>query len=138
MADYDSPWKDAADHLLPGLLGFLFPEVGEDADWAEGYDPLEQELRKLAPEGETGKRLADKLVRVRSRSGDDRYLHLEVQGQPQTHFERRVFVYHYRGDDRFGLPTEMLVVLADDDPAWRPTTYAVQLKYTAWSSSSAR
>jgi hypothetical protein len=53
-----------------------------------------------------------------------------VQAQPQEGFGRRVYVYHYRGDDRFGLPVESLVVLADEDPDWRPNTYAVQLKYT--------
>ena len=32
----------------------------------------------MSPEGETGKRIADKLVKVHARSGDDRYLHTEL------------------------------------------------------------
>ncbi len=130
MADRDSPWKELLDHHLQPALAFLFPDVAEDVDWAHEQESLEQELRKMAPAAETGKRVADKLVKVRSRSGDDRYLHVEVQGQPQEGFPRRVYVYSYRGDDRFGVPVESLVILADDDPGWRPTQYEVRLKRT--------
>jgi hypothetical protein len=111
--DYDSPWKEVIDQQLRDVLAFCFPDVHE------AIDSLEQELRKLAPAGETGKRLADKLVKVRTRTGDDNYLHVEVQGERQAGFERRVYVYHYRADDRFGLPAEELVLLADDDPDWQ-------------------
>ncbi|MFO0841790.1 MAG: hypothetical protein U0797_05230 [Gemmataceae bacterium] len=128
--DLDSPWKEVVDHHLPAILALLAPEVHADIDWARDVEPLEQELRKMAPEGETGKRHADKLLKVRAKTGDERYLHVEVQAQPQEGFERRVFVYHYRGDDRFGLPPEAVVILADDDPDWRPTRYAVQLRRT--------
>ena len=38
--------------------------------------------------------------------------------------------YHYRADDRFGLPPEAVVILADDDPDWRPNAYAVRLEIT--------
>jgi hypothetical protein len=104
VAEYDSPWKELIDQKLPLLLALVAPDVEEEYDWALDYDSLEQELRKMMPAGETGKRLADKLFRARTRSGDDRYMLVEVQGQPQQLFERRAFVYHYRGDDRFGLP----------------------------------
>jgi hypothetical protein len=130
MPEYDSPWKEVVDQQTRLAFGFLFPLVEQDTDWSEEVDSLDHELRKMAPAGPTGRRLADKLLKVKSLSGDDRYLHFEVQAQPQGGFERRVYVYHYRGDDRFGLPVESLVVLADEDPGWRPTTYSVQLKYT--------
>jgi hypothetical protein len=130
MSSYDSPWKEALDLFLHLLLQFLFPDVEADIDWTQDYESLEQELRQIAPEGEVGLRLADKLIKVRTLSGDERILHLEVQAQPRKEFERRAYVYHYRGDDRFGVPPEALVILADDDPAWRPTTYQVRLKRT--------
>jgi hypothetical protein len=87
-------------------------------------------LRQIAVEGEVGLRLADKLIKVRTLSGDERILHMEVQAQPRKEFERRASIYHYRGDDRFGIPPDALVILADNDPTWRPTTYQVQLKRT--------
>jgi hypothetical protein len=128
MADRDSPWKEVLDDQLRPALEFLFAEVVEDIDWQHDPESLEQELRKLAPEGETGKRIADKLVKFRSLTGDDRYLHVEVQGKPEDDFPRRVYVYSYRAEDRFGVPVESLIILADEDPKWRPTTYRVQLK----------
>lgn len=130
MAEYDSAWKEAIDHRTEQVTALLFPDVGEDTDWTKEVEPLDAELQKLYPEGRAGKRLADKLLKVYSKTGDHRYLHYEIQGTPQDHFERRMFVYQYRGDDRFGLPVEALVVLADEDPKWRPTRYEVRLKRT--------
>jgi hypothetical protein len=130
MSNFDAPWKEALELYLRPLLALLFPKVEQDVDWSQGYESLEQEFRPLLPEGETGLRLADKLLRVHTLSGDERVLAVEAQAQHRPHFTRRVYVYHYRGDDRFGVPPEALVILADGDPNWRPTTYEVQLKYT--------
>src|SRR3954471_20859618 len=123
MPDYDSPWKEVLDQQPQRALGFLFPDVEAEIDWTHDVESLEQELRQIAPSGEVGDRLADKLLKVRTRSGDERILHAEVQGRKQDHFERRVYVYGYRSDDRFGIPAEALVVLADDNSTWRPTRY---------------
>ncbi len=130
MSDFDSPWKEALDEHLPLFLAQLTPEVEEDYDWARDVESLDVELRQLAAGSEVGKRLADKLLKLWTKGGDERYLHVEVQAQPQDGFERRVFVYQYRGDDRFGLPMEEIIILADDDPNWRPTRYVVELKRT--------
>ena len=69
---YDSPWKEVVDHHLPALLALLAPEVHGETDWSHDFEPLEQELRKMAPEGGTGKCLADKLVKARAKTGDGR------------------------------------------------------------------
>jgi hypothetical protein len=130
MSDYDSPYKELIDRHLRLVLSRLFPEVYADIDWTHEVESLDAELQQY-PEGKVGKRLADKLVKVRTLSGDDRYLHLEVQGDREDDFERRMFIYQYRGDDRFGLPMEALVILADESPSWRPTKYLVKLKRTS-------
>src|SRR5436190_238892 len=129
MTSFDSPWKEALDLYLRQLLALLFPKVEQEVDWSQGYESLEQEFRPMIPEGEMGLRLADKLIRIHTLAGDDRILNVEVQAQPRQEFPRRVYVYHYRSDDRFSGPPESLVVLADDDPGWRPTTYEVRLNY---------
>src|SRR4051794_22263930 len=98
MTSYDSPWKEALDHFLPLLLALLFPKVEREVDWTQGYESLEQEFRPMIPEGETGLRLADKLIRVHTTSGDERILDVEAQAQPRQSFPRRVYVYHYRSD----------------------------------------
>ena len=131
MPSYDSAWKELIDRALELALALLFPDVWAGIDWAQGYEALDPALRKIVPEGETGDRLADKLLLARAKgSGDPRLLHFEAQGKRQHEFERRVYGSNYRAYDALALPPEALVVLADDDPGWRPTRYEVALQRT--------
>ena len=43
--DYDSPWKEAIEHFFSDFMGFYFPEVHAQIDWAQPLVFLEQELR---------------------------------------------------------------------------------------------
>jgi hypothetical protein len=47
----------------------------------------------------------------------------EVQTEREAEFPRRVYVYNYRVFDRYNRPVASLVVLADDEPGWRPTEF---------------
>jgi hypothetical protein len=108
--DRDIPWTEVADHHLPAPLALLAPAVHCEIDWSHDFEPLEQGLRKMAPGGGAGKRLAEKLIKARARTGGQCYLQVEVQAQPEEGLERRLCVYHYRGDDRFGAPPEAIAV----------------------------
>jgi hypothetical protein len=128
VSDYDSPWKEALDRYFPLVLAFFFPEIFADIDWSRDYEALDQELQKLAPEGEVGRRRVDKLIKVyRKDTGDPVYLHIEVQSQEEEGFERRVYVYNYRIEDRYNQPVVSLVILGDDNPDWRPCRYVAGL-----------
>ncbi len=128
MSDYDSPWKEALDHYFPLFLAFFFPEIFAQIDWSRDYETLDTELQKLAPEGDVGRRRVDKLVKVyRKDTGDAVYLHVEVQSQEEAGFERRVYVYNYRAEDRYNQPVVSLVVYGDDNPNWEPASYAAGL-----------
>ncbi len=85
-ADTDTPWKEALDHELRSCLRLLFTGTDGYVDWTIDHESLDTELRKLWPEDELGKRLADKLVKVQNLAGDARYLHFEVQGQHRRTF----------------------------------------------------
>src|SRR4051794_32692463 len=105
MTDQDSVWKEVLEQELPDVLALLFPEVHADLDWARDTEALEQEMRKLHPQAATGKRIVDRLVKAYQKgTGDERYLHLEVQGQPEDDFPRRLHVYNYKAEDHFGQP----------------------------------
>src|SRR4051812_3705886 len=108
MTSYDSPWKESLYQHLRWLLLLLFPKLCERIDWREDYHSQEPELRKLAPEGAIGVRLADALIRVRLLTGDERILHAEAQAQAcdEQEFARRVDLYNYRARDQFALPVE--------------------------------
>ena len=127
MTDNDSPWKEMLEQQLPLALAFFFPLIDADLDWTQEYHILEQELRALYPAGETGKRIADCLAKAVSKEGDSRYMHGEVQGGVEADFPRRMHVYDYRAEDRFGQPVISFALLIDDDPDWRPDRYEATL-----------
>ena len=120
--DLDSPWKEAIEHAFPEFIDFYFPRASRQIDWARGYTFLDKELQKIARDGELGRRYVDKLVRVTTLAGEEDWLcvHIEVQGEVDHDFERRMFVYNYRIFDTYDRPVASLAVLADNDPTWRP------------------
>ncbi len=150
--DYDSPWKEAIERYFPDFLQFYFPTAHARIDWNQPYLFLDQELRAVVHDGETGKRVVDKLARVSCHSGQSEwvYVHIEVQGEQQETFAERMFVYHYRLFDRYRTPIASLAVLADDRANWRPEKFhyescgcQLELRFPVaklldWSGSEAR
>ncbi len=123
--DYDSPWKEAIEQFFADFLAFYFPDAHAQIDWGQPLLFLEQELRSAVRDAEVGKRVVDKLARVTRRGGSEEwiYIHLEIQGDEQSSFPERMFVYHSRLFDRYHKPIASLVLLADDREHWRPTVY---------------
>jgi hypothetical protein len=124
-ADYDSPWKEALDGYFEPFLALLFPDVHRHIDWERGYEPLDKEFQQVVREAEVGRRYVDKLVKVWTRDGAERWvlIHVEVQTARDPDFAQRLYVYNYRIFDRYNRAVVSLAVLADDDPDWRPDEY---------------
>src|SRR5437868_14789290 len=93
--EYDSPWKEAIERYFEAFVAFFFPEAHAGIDWSRGYEFLDTELQQVVRDAELGRRLADKLVKVWRRDGEEAWvlIHVEVQGEPDTGFERRMYVY---------------------------------------------
>ena len=123
--NYDTPWKEAVERYFPELMAFYFPAAHAQIDWDKEHVFLEQELAAIAQDAELGKRYVDKLVRVTRLNGQEDwiYIHLEIQGQAQTAFAERMFVYNYRIYDRFRRPVASMAVLADDSMNWKPQEF---------------
>ncbi len=123
--DFDSPWKEAVEDLFPAFMGFFFPTIHAAIDWSTGYEFLDKELEKIVRDATLGRRYADKLVKVFLNEGQETWLliHIEIQGYYDTAFPQRMYVYHYRIFDRYGVEVISLAVLSDDDPAYRPREY---------------
>jgi hypothetical protein len=124
-AEYDNPWKTIIELYFRQFLAFFFPMIEADIDWS--YPPifLDQELQKIVRDGEIGKRYADKLVQVRTLSGEDAIVvcHIEVQSQQEAIFPRRMLTYNYRLRDRYNCTIVSLALLADNSSTWRPSNY---------------
>ncbi|CAM5188517.1 hypothetical protein CDEF62S_04701 [Castellaniella defragrans] len=106
--DHDSPWKEALDLYLREALALLAPDLHAVIDWSCAPQFLDKELQSIGLPGKRGRRLADKLVRVRLRSGAEAWLlvHVEVQGRSRGHrvklrFARRMYEYRHLIQARF-------------------------------------
>uniref|UniRef100_Q3ARU8 Transposase (putative) YhgA-like domain-containing protein n=1 Tax=Chlorobium chlorochromatii (strain CaD3) TaxID=340177 RepID=Q3ARU8_CHLCH len=126
--DYDSPWKEAIELYFPEFMAFFYPNAFLAIDWSKPYHFLDQELRSILPEAENGKRIVDKLVQVHLLGGKERclYIQIEVQGNREADFPRRIFICNYRIFDKYGKPVASFVILTDSDSSWRPTTYSYE------------
>ncbi len=80
--DYDSPWKEAVEVYFEAFMLFFFPDIHAEIDWSMGYEFLDKELEKIVRDAETGRRHADKLVKVFLPDGKETWLiiHIEIQG----------------------------------------------------------
>ncbi len=130
MSDhYDSPWKDVLERYFPEFMAFFFPEAYAEIDWSRGYESLDQELQQVVREAESGKRYADKLMKVWRHNGEELYvvIHIEVQGQHDKQFPLRMYIYNYRLFDRHQQPVASFAILCDDSSEWRPEKYSHEL-----------
>lgn len=125
----DNAWKDVLQVWFPEFMAFFYPELYAQIDWSAGYETLDKELQAITTQSMLGKRFVDKLIKVKSLKGTELWvlLHIEVQGEKETHFEARLFEYYYRLWDRYHIPIATLAILADDNPAWRPNVYRSEL-----------
>lgn len=121
----DSAWKDILDQLFPDFLEFFFPEIHRDIDWSRGYESLKNELQPILLEAEVGKQVSDTLVKVHLLDGSETWvlIHVEVQGQPEAGFARRMFDYNARIGLRYGREVVSLAVLTDPSEGFRPDRY---------------
>jgi hypothetical protein len=123
--DFDMPWKAVIERFFELFLAFFFPELHADIDWSRGFTFLDTELQQITRDAELGRRLADKLVRVWMRDGEDLWLlvHVEVQAQEEPGFARRIYIYNHRIFDSYDHEVVSLAILADERPGWRPSAF---------------
>jgi hypothetical protein len=126
--NHDSPWKDTIDQFTRSLLEVTFPDVAAGIDWSVEPKSLEQELHEITPASEIGAKRVDKLLNVRLLDGTDQwlYIHIEVQMRYDPDLPKRLFIYHYRIFDKFGVHPLTLAILGDTSRKWRPTSYHYQ------------
>ena len=123
---YDNPLKEAIQHLLHRLLEWYFNAAYLEIDWSDPPEFLETELRQIAPSAQSGQRRADKLAKVRLKSGEHEFvlIHVELESNPEPDFDERMYVYNYRGYDLFRKPVASFAVLATSPRDWRPGTFS--------------
>ena len=116
----DILWKGILEEVFPDLLLFLFPDAESRFNMKRKVVFLDKELAELypAPEKNADTRFVDKLVKVYTKAGTVKYLliHIEVQGQYDMEFTKRMWTYFYRIYDRFlGQPVIPIAIFTGPD-----------------------
>ena len=127
--DYDNPWKEILESAFPEFMAFYFPQAHAAIDWSKGYSIKNTELRQVVRDAELGKRFADVLVEVTLLDGAEHwvYIHVEVQGERDNEFPKRIYVYNYRLYDRYNQPIASFAVLADQNEHWKPDHFGYDI-----------
>jgi hypothetical protein len=101
------------------------PEI----DWEKGYEFLDKELQKVAPDAKTGRRTVDKLVKVWLKDGTEIWtvIHVEIQGKADPGFAKRMYMYNYRLFDKHHKKIVSLAVLTDNRKNWKPDRYGYEV-----------
>lgn len=101
--DYDGLWKKIIEDLFQEFVLLFAPDLHQEIDFTKQPDFLKQELFQKFIEKTKGKLIADQIVKVFLKSGEEKWIliHVEVQGEPEIDFRKRMFQYFYRIYDRF-------------------------------------
>jgi len=134
--DTDTPWKEIMDVYFEDFVAFCWPSKYSEIDWEKGYKSLDKEVKKITRNAPVGNRVADKVMEVWHKNGQKAAIlvHIEIQGRQRKSEQdigERMLVYRYRLRDLYNTPIASVVILIDNDPEWRPTSY----KEEFWGSS---
>jgi len=117
-SDYDTQWKEVISSLFPDFIKFFLPKAYKAIDFKQPIEFLEQELHLLiADKYKSGKVINDKLVKVKLKNGDDKWIliHIEIQSSFESNFDERMFTYFYRIYDRYNQKITALAIYTGQD-----------------------
>jgi hypothetical protein len=94
--NYDYWWKKLTTDFTSDFIQFFFPILFNHIDWHYPPEYLEQELIAAFSAINGGKKIADKLIRLRLKNGKMKFIfvHIEFQGKSGKAFSRRMFWYY--------------------------------------------
>ncbi|MBM7571409.1 hypothetical protein [Aquibacillus albus] len=133
VTDYDGLWKQLIHELFEEFTLFFLPNLAEEINFSRKPDFLQQELFQEIVKEKKGKLVADQIVKVYLKSGEEKWIliHVEVQGDPDPDFPKRMFRYYYRIYDKFNRDIVAIALLTDDSKGFRPDTHHYSLHGTS-------
>ncbi len=129
----DILWKGILEDLFEEFLTYFYPESNEIFDFSKGFEFLDKELEQLMFPSSTKYRIADKLVKVHTTEGEEKWvlIHLEVQGYEDKQFAERMFTYYYRIWDKYRQKIAALALFTDDKENYRPSKFEMSFLDTS-------
>ncbi|MBC7473392.1 MAG: Rpn family recombination-promoting nuclease/putative transposase [Candidatus Sericytochromatia bacterium] len=88
------------------------PELYDLIDFSQDFKMLDNEFKTLFPESESEERRVDKLVEVKLKNGDNKWilLHIEIQSYEDKDFAKRMYHYYSRIFDKYDEEIEAIAV----------------------------
>ncbi len=125
----DILWKGIIEDLFEHFLTYFYPNSPEIFDFSKGFEFLDKELEQITIPARSKHRFADKLVKVYTKEGEEKWvlIHIEVQGYVDEIFSKRMFTYHYRIYDKYDKTVAAFALFTDDNPKYRPDTFETGL-----------
>ena len=110
--DFDGNWKEIIREFFEDFVAFFLPTLYPDVDFEVPPAFLEQEMLNILENMGDTKRVADKLVKVRLKDGDERWIliHIEVQSYFEKAFSKRMFLMFSMIYAKYGQNIVALVV----------------------------
>lgn len=123
--DYDGLWKRITGDLFEEFILFFAPDLYAEIDFNKEHDFLDKELYKEIIEEKKGKNIADQIVKVRLKNGENKWIliHVEVQGKDEIDFPDRMFRYFYRIYDRFERKVYAIALMTSDQKPQYPDSF---------------
>ena len=121
-ANHDSAWKDILDAYFKEFMEFFYPKIAKGMDWRHRYISLDKELQSITTNAMIGKTYVDKLVKVNALSGQEEVIliHIEIQGQKEENFSKRLFHYYCKLFSKYDQSILTLAILTDGNRTWHP------------------
>ncbi|MCC3356951.1 hypothetical protein [Bacillus sp. REN16] len=128
MPDYDYLWKTVISDLFEEFLLFFAPDLYEMVDFSHPPEHKEQEFHKIYPDAISKNREVDKLIGVKLKDGKEQWIliHIEIQGDREEDFPKRMFQYYYRILDRYDQDLYTLAIYSDSSPTFKPDHYCTR------------
>ena len=131
----DILWKGVLEDVFDDFLKFFDPEAEQFYDFNKKFEFLDKELEQVFPpeNDEYSPKIIDKLVKVFTRDGKEEWVlvHVEVQGQYQQDFARRMFTYFYRILDKYQKPITAYAIFTEAIHKERPNSFQLEFRGTS-------
>ncbi|MEE9440065.1 MAG: hypothetical protein V3V14_13750 [Saprospiraceae bacterium] len=122
----DVLWKGVIEDCAHDFIQYFFENYCEQVDRNISIDFLDKELAEITNQSDEKNRRADKLLKVFFKDGTEKWflIHIEVQGQPDKQFSRRMFTYYYRILDKYNIDTTAICIFTYKSMSGHPKTYS--------------
>ena len=120
----DALWKGIIGEFFEFFLRYFYPDHLYLIDFSKGFQFLDKELTEIQVKSKGNQRYVDVLVKVFLYDGSEEWIlfHIEVQGQDDPNFQKRMFIYFYRIFDKYRKRVAALAILTGDE-ASHPKKY---------------